>query len=110
MQLKRNCKKGTLTLYQQKYIKRMATRYGIHPNLTSENFSSLTPVNFTAKLHPADPDKARADSDKFRSIVGALHFCAHSVRPEIAAPITQLSRYLADPSVYHLKQARKILS
>ena len=50
------------------------------------------------------------DQPEFRSIVGALHFCAHSVRPEIAAPVTQLSRYLADPSVYHLKQARKILS
>ena len=109
MQLKRNRKNGTLKLYQRKYIERMATRYGIDPDFTTDNPSSLTPVNFTAKLHPAEPDEARADSHEYRSIVGALHFCAHSVRPEIAAPITQLSRYLADPSVYHLKQARKIL-
>ena len=33
MQLKRNRKKGTLALYQQKYIKRMVVRDGIDPNL-----------------------------------------------------------------------------
>jgi hypothetical protein len=39
-----------------------------------------------------------------------LHYCAHCTRPDIAASISILSKFLSDPNTAHLKQARKVLA
>jgi hypothetical protein len=107
MQVNYCTESGTLKLYQQKYIEKLGIRYGIYTDETTQD--SPIPMNCTVRLHPAIPGEPRADAHEFRSIVGALHYAAHCVRPEIAAPISLLSKYLTDPTVTHLKQARHIL-
>ena len=95
-------------MYQEKYIDKIAKRYGINEETDERDIHS--PIASTSKILPSEADDKRADPYEFRSIIGALHFCAHACRPEISAPITILSRHMIDPSIQHLKQARRILS
>ena len=108
MQINHDRDKGTLCMYQEKYIDKIAKRYGINEETDERDIHS--PIASTSKILPSETDDKRADSYEFRSIIGALHFCAHACRPEISAPVTILSRHMIDPSIQHLKQARRILS
>ena len=108
MQVQYDRPAGTMKLFQQKYIEKMAARYGICGIETSQDLP--TPMNYTVQLNPAVGNEPRADATEFRSIVGSLHFAAHSCRPDISATVSLLSRFLCDPTRSHLKQARHCLA
>ena len=107
MQIDYDKKAGILKLFQEKYINKIAARYGISEEIDERQVT--TPVTFSNKNLLAQHDDPRADANEFCSIIGALHFCAFSCRPEICTPIVQLSRQMLDPTLAHLKEARKIL-
>ena len=93
---------------KKKYIDKIAKRYGINEETDERDIHS--PIASTSKILPSETGDKRADLHEFRSIIGALRFCAHACGPEISAPVTILPRHMIDPSIQHLKQAHRILS
>jgi hypothetical protein len=98
--------KRTCTIRQAKYIAKMAQRYGVEPTQRHKP----VPMNYTVRLLPTGEKDARCDATLYRSITGALHFAAHSTRPDIANAVRELSKHLVDPSVAHYEEARKVLT
>jgi hypothetical protein len=106
-EIDRDINAGIGTFKQTKYIEKMGERYGVQAQKGAGPFA---PMDYSLKLTPSAEDDNRVDPTDFRSIVGALHYCAHCTRPDIAAPVSILSKFLADPNVTHMRQARKVLS
>ena len=107
MQIERNRQAGTLKLFQTKYIEKMAERYGVK---VPERKGAPTPLSYTLKLEPAEPDEERCDPTLMRSIAGALSFSSTCCRPDISQSVKEICKHLIDPAVRHYKAALQILT
>jgi hypothetical protein len=105
MEISYNQQAGTCKISQSKYINKMAQRY----NVTGSGKRQPVPMLYDERLIPATADEPRCDPTLYRSIVGALHFSAHSCRPDICNAVRELSKHLVDPSMKHYDEARKVL-
>jgi hypothetical protein len=105
MEIDYDRKKGRCTISQSKYINKMAQRYDVLPT----GKKRPVPMTYDERLVPSAPDDPRCDATLYRSIVGALHFSAHSCRPDICNAVRELSKHLVDPSMKHYDEARKVL-
>lgn len=68
---------------------------------------AVTPMNVNEKLQRED-GTAHADGKFYRSLVGGLNHLTHS-RPDIAFPVSMVSRYMHNPTRQHLGAAKRIL-
>ncbi|GKF85252.1 uncharacterized mitochondrial protein-like protein, partial [Tanacetum coccineum] len=66
-----------------------------------------TPMNPGEKLQLNDGTR-KADGKFFRSMVGGLNYLTHT-RPDIAFPVSYVSRYMHSPTKQHLGAAKRIL-
>ena len=107
MQITHDCKAGTLKIFQEEYIEKMAERYGVDLPTGSR---ALTPLPHTAKLDAAVDGEEQCDPSLFRSICGALQFCSHCCRPDVSQSIKELCKHLIDPALRHYKAAQQCLS
>ena len=107
MQITRDRKAGTLKIFQEKYIEKMAERYQVGLPTGSR---APTPLPHTAKLDPAADDEERCDPSLFRSICGALQFTSHCCRPDVSQSIKELCKHLIDPTLRHYKAVQQCLS
>ena len=107
MQITCNCKASTLKIFQEKYIKKMAERYGVGLPVSS---CVLAPLLHTAKLDAAANDKEWCNLSLFRSICGALQFTSHCCWPDVSQSIKELCKHLIDPALRHYKAAQQCLS
>ena len=98
MQITCDCKAGTLKIFQEKYIEKMAERYGVSL-LTGSH--TLMPLPHTAKLDVAANDKEQCNLSLFRSICGALQFASHCCRPDMSQSIKELCKHLINPTLRH---------
>ena len=106
-EIERNTKLGICDFKQTKYIEKLDERYGVQP-LQGEG--PHAPMDHSLNLNTSQEDDTGVDPTEFRSIVGALHYCAHCKRPEIAASISILSKFLIDPAIKHMRQAQRVLA
>jgi hypothetical protein len=106
-EIEQDVKAGIATFKQTKYIEKLRERYGVQALQGSGPFATM---DYTVKLAPSTDTDTRVDPTDYRSIIGALHYCAHCTRPDIAASVSILSKFLSDPNTAHLKQARKVLA
>jgi hypothetical protein len=95
----------TCKISHEKYISKMAERYNVQPSTRRKP----APMMYNTRLEPGTTQDARCDPTAYRSIVGALHFSAHSCRPDIANAVRELSKFMVDPTVIHLDEARRVL-
>ena len=103
----RDKSQGVCKFTQTKYIEKMGERYGVSQLTGSGPFS---PMEHSIKLIHASEGDTRVDPTSYRSIVGALHYAAHCTRPDIAAAVSILSKFLVDPSTAHMHQAKHCLA
>ncbi|XP_021743053.1 uncharacterized protein LOC110709141 [Chenopodium quinoa] len=68
---------------------------------------AVTPMNVNEKLQREDGTEV-ANATLFRSLVGGLNYLTHT-RPDIAFPVSLVSRFLHDPSRQHLGAAKRTL-
>lgn len=65
------------------------------------------PMNLNEKLSKNDGIEA-ADARYYRSMVGGLNYLSHK-RPDIAFPVSVISRFMHCPSRHHLGAAKRIM-
>jgi len=69
--------------------------------------STSTPMNVNEKLVVND-GTGMANAKQFRSIVGGLNYLCHT-RPDITFPESVVSKFMHNPSLHHLGEAKRIL-
>lgn len=68
---------------------------------------AYTPMNVNEKLI-TDDGTGLTDARCFRSIVGGLNYLSHT-RPDIAFPISVVSRFMHNPTKHHFGAVKRIL-
>ena len=66
-----------------------------------------TPMNVNEKL-VLDDGTGMANAKQFRRIVGGLNYLCHS-RHDITFSVSVVSRFIDNPSLYHLEAPKRIL-
>ena len=105
MEIVRDRKRKTLKIKQTKYIENMAERFGLtdaKPVYTPMDPKiNLQKAKIKSELHP--------DNELYRSIVGSAMYAATLSRPDIMFSVCKLSRYLNEPTMAHMTQAKRVL-
>lgn len=89
-------------LKQEKYALDLLKRFNMENCKTSS-----TPMNTSEKLIVSD-GTPKANESLFRSLVGGLMYLTNS-RPDIAFPVSLVSRFMHNPTMHHLGAAKRIL-
>eukprot|EP00961_Rhodomonas_salina_P199469 2690437-Rhodomonas_salina.1 len=102
----RDWEKGTLKLSQEQYINDLLKRFNMEDCNTV-----LTPMevgqHLTSEGCPEVPDKALVKH--YQQLVGALNYLVAWSMPELAFPVSQCARYMANQSTDHVSAAKHIL-
>ena len=97
---------GTLKISHEKYLTKAGIKYGI----TDDTKHASVPLSYDKRLEPCTDDDERCDATLYKSIVGTMVFSVVSVRADAAEAVRELSKFLYDPSVTHMKEAMKCLA
>ena len=104
--IKRDWDNGTLTMTQAQYVTDLLARF----NMTDCN-PVLTPMEVGSRLTsedcPAVPDKATVKL--YQQLVGSLNYLVAWTFPELAFPVSQCARFMANPGPSHVAAAKRIL-
>ena len=92
---------GDVHLVQEKYLGEVLQRFPV-----TKSRSTSTPLPPGCKLSHSDSldtaaDKAEMAGIPYRSAIGSLMYLATCTRPDIAAAVSSLSRYNANPGMTH---------
>lgn len=90
-----------LMLSQERYIDVLVERFGCENAKDRHGLSALDTIDFS--------DDVVDDSYPVRSLVGGLLYVSNMTRPDVAAAVSYLSRYLDRPSKRVFKYAKHIL-
>jgi len=105
----RDVKSGELTLDQSKYVGQVLKKFGM------ENAKPVvTPLVVGTKLSKSDCALTKEDREEmkekpYRSVVGSLMYLMICTRPDLAASIGILSRFLENPGVDHWEAVKRVL-
>jgi hypothetical protein len=102
MHITHDLKGKELTLSQELYIKVLAEKYGVH-----ETRPVSTPMD-RGTVYKKDMGSQPADEAVYRSLIGALLYCILT-RPDVAAAVSILARYMGAPQRAHMKGALRLL-
>jgi Reverse transcriptase (RNA-dependent DNA polymerase) len=93
-----------IKICQSKYAKEIVEKFGY------ENAHSVgNPMETTSRLIPGDAtDKTDSDFD-YRAAIGMLMYLATSTRPDLAYSMSQLSRFVANPTLKHIGTVKRVL-
>ena len=100
---------GDIQLLQETYLGEVLQRFPVdNPR------SASTPLPPGCKLSSLDSPESAADKAKmvvipYRSAVGSLMYLATCTRPDIAAAVSTLSRYNANPGMAHWEGVQHVL-
>ena len=100
---------GDIQLLQEKYLGEVLQRFPVeNPR------SASTPLPPGCKLSSLDSPESAADKGKmavipYRSAIGSLMYLATCTRPDIAAAVSTLSRYNANPGMAHWEGVQHVL-
>lgn len=99
----RNRAKRSIRLHQDAYLQKIIDKFG---------FSSSTPVSTPMlpgqHLLPNDQQASQNEIDLYSSMVGSAGYAAIQTRPDIAYTMSQLSRFLSNPSSTHMAALRHL--
>ena len=105
MEIVRDRKKRTLKIKQSKYIENMCERFGL-----TEAKPVHTPMDPKFVLRKAiHMSELHPDNELYRAIIGSLMYAAQLCRPDILYAVCRLSRYLNEPTMTHMTQAKRCL-
>jgi hypothetical protein len=109
-QVDRERKAKSITIHQELYITKLLEQF----KMDKAN-PTATPLPTGTVLKPVDQSES---SDElldpmgiilYRQIVGSVIYLSNCTRPDIAYAVGQLARFMATPSIFHLKMAKHLL-
>ena len=108
MQIKHYRKMGVLTMSQERYCEKVLTRFNM-----KECKAVSTPLALGQKLRLTNQqltEKEVKDMENvpYRSAIGSLMYLMVSTRPDLAASVGILSRYLEDPNPSHWEAVKRV--
>lgn len=103
IEIKRDRKRGTMTLSQRGYIKRITERFEVSDKVAH------TPTIGLERLHKMRENETAADHRKYMEIVGSLIYAATTTRFEIQNRVRELCTHMAKPSTEHMNAAIRVL-
>jgi hypothetical protein len=106
VQITRDRKKGTITLYQDVYITKVLKRYNIE---NCHLVNTLIALRATKIMISFKEQATNEDIKLYRSKIGSLIYLAVQTRPDILYKVSVLSRFLSNLSPQHIKAADQIL-
>ena len=68
-----------------------------------------TPLEPGKQFHEMSENESPANTHEYQKIIGCLTYIATSTRPDLAAAVGILSKYMTKPSQEHWKGAKRIL-
>ena len=102
--IRRDRQARTLCVSQKQYIIDILETFGM---------SDCNPVATPMSAKPTIDDKLDEPLDtkvyKFAKLVGKLMYLANCTRPDIAAAVSHLSRYMSKPTCRHWEQGKRVL-
>ena len=107
IKITRNRQARSISLDQSHYIEKILAKYGYKDN-GKKTPSTGCPIPIGAKIEPlegtADP-KAVKD---YQQAIGTLMYLPTKTRPDLAFPVGQLARYMANPGPSHSRILDKV--
>eukprot|EP00752_Nemacystus_decipiens_P015081 g13435.t1 len=106
MEIKRDRKRGTLTISQEAYSKSILERFGM------SNCKPTSTPGIGPELSNAQPEDTLLDEEetrRYQGIVGCLMYVAQVLRYDIMYATGQLARPMAKPSKKHMVAAKHTL-
>jgi hypothetical protein len=106
MTVTRDRSKRLIRLGQRAYLERVLKDCGMQ-----DCKPMPTPMEANAKLVPAADDYTPSTTDRtlYARIVGHLMYAMLGSRPDIAFPVSVLSRFMAKPTQTHISAAKRVL-
>jgi transposase InsO family protein len=109
MHITRDREKRLLTVSQKSYLEKILENAGMsHCNPVS---TPMTPGLVLQKATRAPTEEEAIDiaSIPYRKTIGELNYAMRTTRPDIAYPVSCLSRYMENPSIDHHRQLKHLL-
>jgi transposase InsO family protein len=99
----------TLVLSQRRYIREMATRYGL-----SDAKPAPTPLSSSVRLTKEDcptteDERLAMNGLPYASLLGSLMFAMLATRPDIAYAVGALSKFSSNPGLVHWRELKRVL-
>ena len=104
MLIKRDRNSRTLTISQSKYLEGVLKRF----NMT-ECKPVSTPIEPGKHFHELSENETPANIHEYQKIIGCLTYVTTASRPDLAAAVGILSKYMTKPSQEHWKGVKRIL-
>lgn len=108
MRIRRDRDKGTITIDQERYIKDVLQRFRMG-DCNPASIPAHPGVHLTKEMSPStDEEIQRMKSVPYRSAVGSLMFAMVGTRPDIAAAVARVCRYMENPGEQHWAAVKQI--
>jgi transposase InsO family protein len=109
IRIRRDKKQGILTLDQEKYVVDVLERFNMG-ECKGVDTPISTGVILSKEQCPTNEEERRAmQGIPYRAIIGSLMYLMVSTRPDIAAAVGMLSRFLENPGRSHYEAAKRVL-
>ncbi|MFN9111482.1 MAG: reverse transcriptase domain-containing protein, partial [Bacteroidota bacterium] len=94
---------GGITISQEGFISDILERFGV--TFMRGVDTPAVPERLVAKL----PEEERVEAPVMQQLVGCMTYLANGTRPDIAYAVQALSHFVLDPSINHLRAAKRVL-
>ena len=108
MRVRRSIKEGWLTIDQEDHIKEVLKKFGMWES-KAQDIPMSTDVKLSSRDCPEEGERYKMSNVPYRSVIGSLMYLMVSTRPDLAAPLSILSRFLANPGPIHWEATKKVL-
>ena len=68
-----------------------------------------TPIDYNLKLEPNKELASKFDINWFQQVIGSLLYLTFATRPDLTYSVIKLARFASNPSLIHIKAAKRIL-
>lgn len=96
-------KNGAIIIDQKHYVEEVLQKYGM-----MDCRPCSTPMEVGTMQNDDTNDKP-VDKTKYKELIGSLQYLAHGTRPDIAYPVSRLSRCAEKPTMKHWKELKRVL-
>ena len=102
--IKRNRNAKTITISQKQYLLDILDTFGM-----SDCKPVATPMSAKPTVDNSLDEPLDIKQHKYAELVGKLNYLANCTRPDIAAAVSHLSRYMSHPTKRHWEQGKRVL-
>ena len=104
MLIKRDRSQRTMTINQENFLRSILKRYGME-----DSKPVSTPLEPGKKFKKLSEAETSVEVKLYQQMIGSLTYVATATRPDIAAAVNILSKYMARPGKEHMEGVKRIL-